>query len=79
MIHDVQPPRGSRRDDTPMRRVKEELEDVKPPVCPTGFEVPPALQDEAHDGDSGLTFAIVESAAELERDPGLWTPSSTRR
>ena len=42
---------GSRRDDTPTRRVKEEPEDVKPVVIPPGFEVPPELQDEVHDGD----------------------------
>ena len=49
VIRDVQnrrsPPRGSlrlrRHDDIPMRPVKEELEDVKPPVLPSGYEVPP--------------------------------------
>ena len=78
MIRGVQnrrsPPRGSlrlrRRDDVPMRQVKEEPEYVKPPVLPAGYEVPPALHDEAHDGDiPGLSFALVASVSEIERDP----------
>ena len=82
MIRDVEhrrsPPRGSlrprRRDDTRVKEeVKEEPEDVKPLVLLAGYEVPPALQDEAHDGDiPGLSFALVESVSEIERDsPGF--------
>ena len=46
---------------------------MKPPVLPAGYEVPPALHDEAHVGDiPGLSFALVESASEIERDsPGF--------
>ena len=64
---------GSRRDDTRTWRVKEEPEDVKPVVAPPGFEVPPELQDDVHDGDiPGPSFALVESASEIERDsPGF--------
>ena len=59
MICDVQncrsPPRGRfhlrPHQDMPMREVKEELEDVKPLVIPAGYEVRPALHDEAHDDD----------------------------
>ena len=56
-----------------MRQVKEEPEDVKPPVLPAGYEVPPALHDEAHDGDiPGLSFALVASVSEIEQDsPGF--------
>ena len=81
MICDVQnrrsPPRGSLRlrrcDDITMQPVKEEPEDVKPLVLPPGYEVPPSLQDEARDGEfPGMTWAMVASAAELEKDsPGL--------
>ena len=81
VIRDVQncrsPPRGSLRlrrcDDVPMRQVKEEPEDVKPPVLPPGYEVPPSLQDEARDGEFlDTTWAMVASAVELEKDsPGL--------
>ena len=63
-----------RRDDTPVKEeVKEEPEDVKPPLIPAGFEVPPALHDEAHDGEfTGLSFGLVASATEIERDsPGF--------
>ena len=60
---------GSRRDDTRTWRVKEEPEDVKPVVAPPGFEVPPELQDDVHDGDiPGLSWALTSSAVELERD-----------
>ena len=46
---------------------------MKPPVLPAGYEVPPALHDEAHDDDiPGLSFALVDSASEIERDfPGF--------
>ena len=56
-----------------MRQVKEEPEDVKPPVFSAGYEVPPALHDEAHDGDiPGLSFALVVSVSEINRDsPGF--------
>ena len=42
-------------------------------VDPPGFEVPPEPQDDVHDGDiPGLSFALVESAIEIERDsPGF--------
>ena len=64
VIRDVQnrrsPPRGSlrlcRHDDIPMQPVKEEPEDMKPPVLLPGYEVPPSLQDEARDGEfPGMT------------------------
>ena len=42
---------------------------MRPSVIPAGFEVPPALHDEAHDGEfSGLSLALVASAIEIERD-----------
>ena len=82
MIHDVEhhrsPPLGSlrlrRRDDMRVKEeVKEEPEDIKPPVIPAGYEVPPALHDEARDDDIlGLSFALVASVTEIERDsPGF--------
>ena len=38
-------------------------------MLPAGYEVPPALQDEAHDGDIPcLSFTLVASISEIERD-----------
>ena len=64
---------GSCRDDTRTWCVKEEPENVKPVVALPGFEVPPELHDELHDGDIlVLSWALTESAVELERhSPGL--------
>ena len=77
VIRDVQnrrsPQRGSLRlrrcNDIPIRPAKEEPEDVKPPVIPPEYEVPPSLQDEAREGEfPGMTRAMVALAAELEKD-----------
>ena len=42
-------------------------------VAPPGFEMPPELHDEVHDGNiPGLSWALAESAVKLGRDsPGL--------